>query len=873
MIEAANYEVQRKLGEGGFGETFLATAADGHPVVMKRLRVDRLDDWKAMELFEREARVLEQLDHPNIPNYVDSFTEDDGGGLIIVQDFIEGRTLREVLRAGEPLDEALMTAWFLKMLEVCAYLHALDPPVIHRDINPNNIILRNGDNEPFLIDFGTVQAAIKSESTISSTAAGTFGYAPTEQFIGKAFPSSDLYGLGMTFLAVWTGSEPEAMPFASGAMQLDELLRDRPMDGRLRIAIERMIDRVPENRPGSADEVLSRLSALRASTSVAPKQLEASVDDERLSLHNPWLAAKARGASLGSETLGEFDGADNRGRYVENWALSADSKLMVLSWDGAGRLFDVDKMELVRVLHPMTDDDALGFAPDNSFFIGFDGWDETMRRFDLVTGGDGEVLPVPEPLQSSDFCGPDASVAISPDGKLGALGSPLSLFSPETGALIRQTDVESEGPPQFSPDGQYLIGVGDEHIAIMATDGRERRVKGTAIALTPGGRRAALAVCGSKCGIHIGDWNTLASSPGKWFDKTFHVPNADDSEIRHMAWDPTGRFLAFGVECRHQPPDESDWGWDHRVHVIDTETGEFVCEFGDPSRGGRLFDSLYGLGFDSQSRRLFVFAYCYPTVFETDKRKTLLVYDFRAEKLLVLANQDTIRTPEGLVTDWSGKPQKKADIPDEFQDIAVKAALGFPPESHLEGKALDQYVDLAERVAFARGLFASPRDGGVALPAESDVRPFLEATRGLTHMLPWIAQEATRIADALPAFGAKSNEAPPVRIEHLVEAAKKLAARGESERDALFDEMNEVFEDEIRAKLAEEAERKRRAELERQEAIEVAAEIKRQRKLGPGLTRPPHHAMAKPAPTKKIAVIVTGAVVSIIVVIVALFLI
>ena len=94
------YTLQNKLGEGGFGITWRGTrGSDGSEVVVKLLRVERLDDWKALELFEREAEILEELDHPRIPDYYDHFTlgsSDSPEGFALVQKFIKGRTLRQI---------------------------------------------------------------------------------------------------------------------------------------------------------------------------------------------------------------------------------------------------------------------------------------------------------------------------------------------------------------------------------------------------------------------------------------------------------------------------------------------------------------------------------------------------------------------------------------------------------------------------------------------------------------------------------------------------------------------------------------------------------------------------------------------------------
>lgn len=134
------YHIQRKLGEGGFGETLLATRGDDDQVVViKRLHLGRLSQWKALELFEREAAVLAELNHEAIPRYLDFFElgqPGSGQGFALVQEFIDGHDLERGVLAARGVDVQQATGWFMQLLEVLAYLHERSPSVIHRDITP-----------------------------------------------------------------------------------------------------------------------------------------------------------------------------------------------------------------------------------------------------------------------------------------------------------------------------------------------------------------------------------------------------------------------------------------------------------------------------------------------------------------------------------------------------------------------------------------------------------------------------------------------------------------------------------------------------------------------------------------------------------------
>ena len=257
--ESDAYLVGEERGRGGFGITHRAQRQrDGLEVIVKVLKLERLEQWKSLELFEREAKVLRGLQHPGIPRYVDYFSLGDAtrpNGFVLVQEYIPGHDLREVMRGERSLSPDEMRRWFVEALEILRYLQELAPAVIHRDVTPKNLLLRP-DGRAALVDFGSVQAALQSTSTVSSTSAGTFGYAPMEQFVGRASPSSDLYGLAMTYLAVAASSEPTEMPLDGARVDVAQLLGPAaPFAGIL----HQMTDPDPRRRPRDAATVLEQL--------------------------------------------------------------------------------------------------------------------------------------------------------------------------------------------------------------------------------------------------------------------------------------------------------------------------------------------------------------------------------------------------------------------------------------------------------------------------------------------------------------------------------------------------------------------------------------------------------------------------------------
>lgn len=205
------YRIERELGWGGFATTYLATDLDTQQTcVVKELSIRKVRDWKSVELFEREAKILKNLNHSRIPAYFDHFTieTERDYNFYLVEAYVEGKTLAEWVESGRHFTEAEVIEIAWRITETLEYLHGFSPPIIHRDLKPTNIIL-NAAGEVFLIDFG----AVRDTLTIAggSTMVGTFGYMPPEQLDGLAVPASDLYALGTLLIYLLSHKEPSKM--------------------------------------------------------------------------------------------------------------------------------------------------------------------------------------------------------------------------------------------------------------------------------------------------------------------------------------------------------------------------------------------------------------------------------------------------------------------------------------------------------------------------------------------------------------------------------------------------------------------------------------------------------------------------------------
>ena len=212
---ADSYRLERILGHGGQADVYLATRlSDNQPVVIKQLNIDSVKAWKEYELFHREADVLSRLNVSGVAKFYAAIEclEDTPPCSYIVQEYIEGESLASLLKAGHRFQTTEVYDIILQMLKILKQLHMQDPPVIHRDIKPSNIMLSSngsGGYQVTLIDFGAV--ANPQVQSGGSTVAGTYGYMPPEQLMGRPHPASDIYALGAVAVELFSGISPGQM--------------------------------------------------------------------------------------------------------------------------------------------------------------------------------------------------------------------------------------------------------------------------------------------------------------------------------------------------------------------------------------------------------------------------------------------------------------------------------------------------------------------------------------------------------------------------------------------------------------------------------------------------------------------------------------
>jgi len=266
------YKIIKLLGKGGFGETYLAHDTDmlNERCVVKQFTYQSPNvrmTQKAIQLFEGEAQQLQQLGiHPQIPALLAYFKEEDY--LYLVQQFVEGENLLQILEVQGPQSEKRIWDLLLDLLPILKFIH--ERGVIHRDIKLENIMQCPNDGQHMLIDFGVAKLITQTAMNDPGTLIGSPGYAPLEQMNrGIVTPSSDLFGLGMSCFHLVSRVSPYSLWTEYGYSWLENWqdYLAQPLSRRLQKVLSRLLQKETTLRYPSAEAVLQDLQT----SSVTPK--------------------------------------------------------------------------------------------------------------------------------------------------------------------------------------------------------------------------------------------------------------------------------------------------------------------------------------------------------------------------------------------------------------------------------------------------------------------------------------------------------------------------------------------------------------------------------------------------------------------------
>lgn len=270
------YEIKALVKSGGMGAVYSAYDLRFNKKLcavkeMLNLSSDPERQQYLIERFKKEAAILNDLRHPNLPVVNDYFIE--GGTYYLVMDFIEGKDLDSIKESyGENvgIPQELVIDWSIQILQALEYLHNQPVPIVYRDLKPGNVMIRSSDKRAILIDFG-IARTVNPDSKDTKTIIGTPGYSPEELYQGKPEPRTDIYSLGATMHCLLTGMEP-IIPFYFEPIykindkiseELNDIVmhalemkaEDRYKDAKeMRIALENFRDGI---KPGAGDKSLT----------------------------------------------------------------------------------------------------------------------------------------------------------------------------------------------------------------------------------------------------------------------------------------------------------------------------------------------------------------------------------------------------------------------------------------------------------------------------------------------------------------------------------------------------------------------------------------------------------------------------------------
>ncbi len=244
------YKILNEIGHGGMSTVYLAINEKANKTwAVKEVRKEGHEDFHIIQKsLIMEVEMLKKLSHPNLPSIVDIIDARDD--FFIVMDYIDGRTLEDIMKERKSLTQKEVTSIAKQLGSVLSYLH--EQSIIYRDLKPSNIMLKN-DGSVVLIDFGTARE-YEERKLEDTTCLGTRGYAAPEQFggMGQTDARTDIYALGVTMYYLITSKNPAMPPY--------EIYPIRYWDEKLSSGLEHIISKCtninPEDRYQSARDFL-----------------------------------------------------------------------------------------------------------------------------------------------------------------------------------------------------------------------------------------------------------------------------------------------------------------------------------------------------------------------------------------------------------------------------------------------------------------------------------------------------------------------------------------------------------------------------------------------------------------------------------------
>lgn len=443
LLLGKRFRPVHQLGQGGFGRTFVAWDEDAEPpqkCVIKQIVRSRGD--RNLDLAEAD-RLAQLGKHPQIPQLIAIL--DSPRDICLVQTYIPGQNLEQVLKAAGPFTEQQVRSLLLSLLPVLQFIH--ERGIIHRDIKPENILLSGADALPMLVDFGaarTVPTATELEHT--GTVIGSAGYAAPEQALGKAVPASDLYGLGVTCLHLLTGEHPFDLYSVAEDRWVWQTFAATAVSASLARVLNRLTTRALRSRYAAAAAALADLDPAGLGAARSPTTPPAAAAEISWQCCQTWLTTGRTVNALAVSPEGSAIATANSDGTVQLWDRQTGDVLQTF----AQRLrFGQGHTDAVT---------AIDFHPDgHRLFSGSQ--DSTVKQWDLRT------YRLQHTFQQPGW--QITAIALSPDGH--------RLFTADVEGRIAIWDIDQEKRLMdlrrhagavnnfvLSPTGNRLASVGED---------------------------------------------------------------------------------------------------------------------------------------------------------------------------------------------------------------------------------------------------------------------------------------------------------------------------------------------------------------------------------------------------------------------------
>ncbi len=547
------YLIEEILGQGGMGSIYRAVDENLGVEVAVKENLFTSDEYARQ--FRREAVILANLRHPNLPRVTDHFVI-EGQGQYLVMDFIEGEDLRERIDRQGLLSDAETVILGTAVCDALSYLHSRQPKVVHRDIKPGNIKITPSGNV-ILVDFGLAKVTQGSQVTSTGARAMTPGYSPPEQYgTARTDPRSDIFSLGASLYMALTGALPEdALARAMGQIDLTPIRKHNPkVSRRLAAVIEKAMELRPEQRYQTAEDFKKALINSRVITGKrATKEMTLTPIASGAAGANSFDQASGSSASIfstndqadqgslsSSISLNQTGGA---GVIAEGRTSTGDRRLGC--WLSGAFLLILIAAVIggISFFQPQLIDQALSWFPDNVFSIPILASSNTPTR-----------SPTPHQEGTSIAAGLNLTVTQIPSSPTSKGTGEINASTPTRTPTPRPQPTATPTPsptPIGGGMGQIAFAsdlTGLPQIYLINSDGTaphqitEMPEGACQPAWSPDGERLAfIAPCGGNQEIYPGAGIFIINPDGT---DLFEVPSMPGGDF-DPAWSPDGEKIVF----------------------------------------------------------------------------------------------------------------------------------------------------------------------------------------------------------------------------------------------------------------------------------------------------------------------------------------